>query len=150
VPDALSLEASAQTAAAPATAWAVLTDVTAWPEWTASMTSVERLDEGPLRIGSRVRIKQPGMPPMIWEVDEVREQHSFSWSSRMPGLRISGHHRLRPDPDGTTRIIVEIEQHGPLAGIVGLLTGGRSRRYLQMEAGGLKAASEVVDLSSDS
>ncbi len=122
--------------------WAVLTDVTTWPRWTRSMTSVERLDEGALRVGSRAKAKQPGMPPMTWHVDELRDNEVFTWSAKTPGVHTTGVHRLTANPDGTTEITLEIEQRGPLAGVVNLLTGARTRRYLGLEAAGLKAAAE--------
>ena len=107
------------------------------------MTSVERLDDGPLHVGSRARVKQPGMMPLIWEVTELRDQEVFTWATRSPGVRTVGVHRLDPNPDGTTRITLEIQQTGPLAWLIGLLIGARNRRYLGMEAAGLKAASEA-------
>ena len=123
--------------------WTVLTDVTTWPNWTTSMTSVQRLDDGPLRVGSRARIKQPRMPVMIWQVDEIRDREEFTWSAPAPGVRVTGIHRLVANPDGTTRIELEIQQRGPLSGIIGWLTAARNRRYLELEAAGLKAASEA-------
>jgi Polyketide cyclase / dehydrase and lipid transport len=44
-------------AAAPQRVWEVLADVENWPSWTPSVTSITRLDGGPLRIGSKVKIK---------------------------------------------------------------------------------------------
>jgi uncharacterized membrane protein len=125
-------------------AWRALTDVTDWPRWTASMTSVERLDDGPLRLGSRARVKQPGMQPLIWEVTEFADRSVFTWAARSPGVRIVGRHRIRPNDDGSTRITLELALSGPLAGVVKVLAGRRNERFLGLEANGLKAASEDV------
>lgn len=136
-----------QTAVATATtqqAWTALTDVTDWPRWTASMNSVEPLDGARLRPGDRYKISQPGLPVLVWRVTEVSAGESFVWEARSPGVRTVGFHRLDANPDGTTRISIGVDHSGPLAWLVGALTGARTRRYLKLEAAGLKAASETV------
>ncbi|GIF51557.1 hypothetical protein Afe04nite_60960 [Asanoa ferruginea] len=126
-------------------AWAVLRDVTDWPRWTASMTTVERLDDGPLRLGSQARIKQPGMPALVWEVTTFEDEAEFSWTNRSPGVRTVGRHLLHRNADGSTRITLELHQTGPIAGLLNLMSGRRNRRYLELEVAGLKAASEAAD-----
>ncbi len=123
--------------------WAALTEVGTWPQWTKSITSVEPLGPGSLEVGHRFKVKQPGFPASVWEVTEVREREAFTWVSSMPGVRTSGVHRLTSEPDGSVTITLELEQSGALAGIVRALTGRRTRRYVEMEAAGLKAASEA-------
>lgn len=125
-------------------AWDALTDVASWPQWTASMTVVERLDEGPLRAGSRARIKQPVFPWLVWEVSEIRERSEFTWFTTAPGTRTEGRHVLTRNPDGTTRITLVLDQTGPLGVVFGKLTAGKTRRFLALEAAGLKAASEAA------
>jgi uncharacterized membrane protein len=138
----MKLEKSVDTTADLDSSWAAITDITNWPRWTASVTSVERLDDGPLRPGSRARVKQPGMQSLIWSVTEWREQAEFTWVTRSPGVRTVGRHLIHRNPDGSTRITVELEQTGALAGLVNRLIGRRTARYLGLEAAGLKAASE--------
>ncbi len=137
-------EQTTSAAATVAQAWTALADVTAFPKWTKSMTEVRALDGAPLRTGNRYRIRQPGLPVIVWRATEVREGESFVWEARSPGVRTVAFHRLAANPDGTTQITIGLDQTGALAGLVGALIGGRTRRYLAMEAAGLKAASESV------
>ncbi len=122
-------------------AWSALSAVTTYPQWTSSMTSVTPLDGEQLRAGRRYRIRQPGFPPVVWRVTGVVDGESYQWEAHSPGLRTVAFHRLKPDADGVT-ITIGIEQTGALAGLMGALTGSRTRRYLALEAAGLKAAAE--------
>ncbi|GLZ81636.1 hypothetical protein Afil01_64430 [Actinorhabdospora filicis] len=130
------------TATAPVTpCWTALTDVADWPNWTASITSVTPLDTPEVAVGNRFRVVQPGLPALVWTVTEVAEGESFVWETRAPGARTVGWHRLTPVPDGV-RIDVGVTQTGALGTLVAALMRGRTRRYLTLEAAGLKAAGE--------
>jgi len=140
----MELSTSVEAAADLASTWAAIRDVESWPRWTGSMTSVERLDDGPLRLGSRARVRQPGMRALVWEVTAFAEQAEFSWTNRSPGIHTVGRHLVHQRGDGATRITLELHQTGPLAGLLNLFIGRRNRRYLELEADGLKRASEAV------
>ncbi|MFE9654654.1 SRPBCC family protein [Micromonospora sp. NPDC006431] len=138
------------TTAAPEHAWAALANVTTYPRWTASMSAVEPLDSPALAMGNRFRIRQPGLPPTVWRVDELRPGASFAWDSHVPGVHTVAYHRVEPEPDGTSRIDIGIRQTGALAWLVALLTAARTRRYLRMEAAGLRAAAEAAATAASS
>jgi uncharacterized protein YndB with AHSA1/START domain len=121
--------------------WAVLLDVEAWPTWTASMRAVRRLEGGALREGSRVEIRQPGFPKAVWEVTSLEPERAFTWENHSPGLRSVGHHELRAEGDGTV-VTLRLGQSGALAGVVGLLAGPRTRRFVDLEAQGLRRRCE--------
>lgn len=129
-------------AAPPADVWPALVDVAAWPKWTASMDAVEPLEAGPLRLGSRARVKQPRTPALVWEVTELTEGRSFAWQAKSPGVVTIGNHELSATSQGTTMLVLTVEHRGPFAGLIKLLMGGRTQRYLGMEAAGLKACAE--------
>ncbi len=82
--------------APPDVVWAVMSDGERWHEWTASVTSVRRLDKGPLRIGSRALIRQPRFPPAVWKVTALEPGHSFIWQSGMPLMWVYGEHSVEP------------------------------------------------------
>jgi hypothetical protein len=138
----MNFEQSTSTAASLTEAWSALADVASLPKWTSSMTSVEPLDGADLRTGRRYRITQPRMPVLVWHVSEVHEGESYIWENRLPGVHTVAYHQVAAEPGGGTRITIGIRQSGWFAGIAGALTGRRTRRYLELEAAGLKAASE--------
>lgn len=108
------------------------------------MISVTPLDAATLKVGHRFRIKQPGLPPTTWQVSEVREGESFTWEATAPGLRSVAYHRLSRNADGSTRIVIGVVQTGVLSALMGLLGATKTRRFLAMEAAGLKAAAEAA------
>ncbi|GGK69547.1 hypothetical protein Sme01_15100 [Sphaerisporangium melleum] len=124
--------------------WSILTDVERWPEWTPSVTSVRRLDEGPFALGSQARVEQPKLRPAVWTVTEIEPGVSFDWAARNPGVTTIGGHRLTARPNGTVECLLTIGHRGPLAPLIGLLTGSLTRRYLEMEATGLKHRAETT------
>jgi uncharacterized membrane protein len=119
----------------------VFSDVERWPEWTDSVTSVERLDPGPLQIGSKTRIRQPRLPVAVWEVTEVVEGSHFVWVAKGPGVTTVGGHYVENDGTGA-RAISRVDQQGPGGWLIGVLTKGLTNRYLAMESAGLKARAE--------
>jgi hypothetical protein len=79
-----------------------MTDVERWPLWAPPLKQVDSLDEPPLRVGSRVRIRPKRMPAALWLVTEVEHERSFTWmASPMPGLQVTGGHTLAAEGDAT-------------------------------------------------
>ena len=130
--------------ASPDRVWAALVDVERWPDWMASYTSVERLSQGPLTVGSAARVRQPGLSAATYTVTDLVPDEEFTWSSTTVGVRTTGRHVVQPRPDGRTALLLSIEQTGVLAGPVGLLLGPKIRRFLTIESEGLRAAAETT------
>jgi uncharacterized membrane protein len=121
--------------------WEVFSDVERWPEWTPTVESVERLDEGRIHVGSRTRIRQPKLREAIWEVTELKEGEYFEWVSKAPGIKTTGGHRVVSTPEGTVATAT-IVQEGPLGWLFGRLYAGLTRRYIATETEKLKQVCE--------
>ena len=140
----MRFEASIDVAASAQLVFDVYADVERWPEWTESVTSVERLDDGPLRVGARTRVRQPRLPVAVWEVTELIAGRSFTWVARGPGVRTTATHAVTPAGTDTSRSLVTatLDQEGLLGPLVGRMTKGLTERYIDMELRGLKARCE--------
>ena len=122
--------------------WEVFSDVERWPEWTPSVTRLVALDGPGLAVGKRFEIKQPRMPKLVWEVTELFPGTSWTWVQRSPGGLTVARHDVIAESDHRTQVRQQLDQRGPIGSLVGLLMGGMTRRYLDLEAKGLKARSE--------
>ncbi|WP_406816518.1 SRPBCC family protein [Mycobacterium sp. M23085] len=128
--------------AAPQLVWDAFTDVEHWPEWTASVTSLVGLDGSSLAAGRRFAIKQPGMSKLVWKVTEIDPDRSWTWVHSSPGVRVTARHDVIARPGGRTLVRQQLDQRGALGALVGRLMAGRTKRFLRLEAQGLKALSE--------
>jgi hypothetical protein len=116
---------------------AVLFDIERWPEWTSTMTSVRRMDDGPLSVGSRARVRQPRLIPAVWQVTELDRNSRFTWITHSPGVQLKAEHVVEPDGTGS-RAALSLRFSGPLGPLVARLVRGLSERYLAIEAAGLR------------
>ena len=137
----MDYETTIEIAADPDRVWTIWIDVERWPEWTQSVVTARRLDDGEFGVGSRTRLKQPKLPAAVWEVTEAEPGRSFVWVARSGGLTMIASHVVEPSVAGVTAQLT-FEITGPLSGVIGRLLGSRIRTNLRMEADGVKTRSE--------
>ena len=136
------LQHSVTIAALPERVWAVVVDVERWPERIPTVDAVERLDAGPLTVGSRTRLQQPRLPTAVWTVTELADGSSYTWESSSPGVTVTASHVVDPHPDGS-RLTLALTVSGPLSGIGWLLSRSLTKRYVETEAASIKRAAET-------
>jgi uncharacterized membrane protein len=124
--------------------WDVFSDVERWPEWTASVTNLVALDGPGLAIGMRFQIKQPKLPKLVWKVTAAAPGVCWTWAQHSSGGSTVAHHALTSMDDGRTLVRQAVDQRGLVGAIVGRLMLRTTRRYLEMEAQGLKVRSEQL------
>jgi hypothetical protein len=132
--NALTIEATVDTV------WRLTVDVENWPSVSPkTITSVVRLDEGPLRVGSRARIVQPGQPAAVWTVTRLDAGHDFTWQTARMGITIVGSHRLEPVGEHC-RNTLAVAVSGRGSRLFGWLFGGLLRRAIRLENAGFRDA----------
>lgn len=128
--------------------WELTENVEGWPAITPTMTTVERLDDGPFGVGSRARVKQPAQRPTVWTVTRFEPNHVFEWEAKVFGVRMVGRHTITPIADSSatpvTRNTLQIEMTGRGAGVLGRLSGGRIRKAITTENEGFKRTAEAA------
>lgn len=142
--DSVEIDAPAQLV------WEVFSDVERWPEWTASVTSLVARDGAGLGVGKRFAIKQPGMQKLVWKVTEIDPGSSWTWVQRSPGVRVTARHWVSALAGGRTLVRQELDQRGALGAPVGWLMVNKTKRFLDLEANGLKARSEQLSRADGS
>ncbi|WP_020674328.1 SRPBCC family protein [Amycolatopsis nigrescens] len=118
--------------------WRTLEAVEQWPEWTPTMSSVRRKDEGEFRVGSEVEVKQPRLTPAVWTVTELEPGRSFNWRTKGAGFRSTAEHQVMTGESGAVTVKLAFEISGPLSWPIAKFAGGLVRKYVDTEAESLK------------
>ncbi len=113
--------------------WRLTTEIGDWPAFMPTVQRLERLDAGPLRVGSTARLKQPGQTATVWTVTRLEPQRDFSWEARRPSIRMTGRHLLEPTGEGTRNTLV-LDLEGRGAGWFAALFGGLMRSSIHRES----------------
>ena len=126
-----------------AVVWGLTVAIDNLPSVTPTVTSVERLDPGPLAVGSRARLKQPRQAPAVWTVTELDEGRAFVWQTKRLWMTMVGIHRIEDLGGGTSRSRLGLELNGWGSRLLGALMGSMIRTTIATENAGLKAAAEA-------
>lgn len=132
--------------AQPNKVWDVIKDVEFWPEWSPTVTSVIRLDDGPFKLGSKAKIKQPGQPNSGWTVTEFIPGKRFVWETWRVGLHMRAYHEIETEGKGTTHAN-RLEATGIIAILLVPIFRSTIRRTLSKENLGLKTKCESENSS---
>ena len=98
-------------------------------------------------LGAKARIRQPRLPTVVWEVTKWEPGRSWTWTTTSPGARTEASHVLSRVSE---RTIAEqsITWSGPIGWLAAFVWRSVTRRYLAIEANGLKQRSEQVAIST--
>jgi hypothetical protein len=128
----MRFEADIRIKATPEAIWDAVADPETWPSWTKAVWRVKKLSEGPVGVGSRLRIT-------IWCIIPVRLHMTIT--EFVPGQRVamegkaliarmSRYYMLQPQ-NGRTRAIVGGEATGLLAPLTWVIGQVLSKEIVQ-------------------
>ncbi len=127
----------------PSHVWKVLLDVERWPEWTTSVSKIQRMDIGPLTLGSRTRIWQPKLMPAVWQVTSLDEKRRiFAWTTHTFGIKIVGRHQVEA-VGARSRVTLSLTYTGVIGAVLARAYRDLNWDYLAREANGLRGHCEA-------
>jgi carbon monoxide dehydrogenase subunit G len=122
--------------------WDVLSDVEGWPQRIDTVEAVEVITGLPVRIGTRIRLKQPKLPEGVWEVTVWDAPTYFEFRQGSGGVSSIAGHRVDALEGGRSRLTLTLEMRGLLVPIFGRIYRDLTNRYMTAEAEGIKSAAE--------
>lgn len=121
--------------------WTLTEDIESWPDYSPTMNEIRKLDDGPLTVGSRARVKQPWQLPAVWTVTALEPPVLFEWSTRMGTVTIVAGHQLAATEEGCRQALV-VDLAGAGSGLLGRLFGRRIAAAIAAENEGFKRQAE--------
>ena len=137
----MELQHTIEIAAPPEAVWKMLIDVERWPQWTASVSSVERAEKSVFGLGSQARIEQPKLAKSLWTVIRFEPARRFDWESRTTGSHTIAGHIIEPNGTGS-KVTLTVQVSGWAARLLQGFLKPLTERYMATEAEGLKKVCE--------
>ena len=145
-----SYETAIDISASSASVWALLGEVTSWPTWTPTVTTVRPLGDPKLSQGAIFEVKQPGLPKAKFTVESCVDGQSFRWSSHSNGVHSSADHVIESRGPKQCQVTLKFTITSRIVTVAWWMTRKRIRRYVDLEAQCLKAAAEKNERGSES
>lgn len=122
--------------------WDLTLDLEAIPSVTPTITAVDLLDDGPIRVGTRARLRQPGLPQRTWTVEEVEEPSRFVWATTLLGVRMLAIHRMEAVDGDRCELTLEVRFEGRGASLLSTVGRRSIGAALATEAAGFAEAAQ--------
>jgi hypothetical protein len=134
--------------ATPEVVFGLTVDIERLPQLTPTVTTVNRLDHGPLRVGSQARLKQPAQRPAVWTVDALEPDQRFVWSTTTSGMRMVATHVVEPTAKGS-RNSLYLDLSGIAATVLGPFLRRKIARVLATENEGFRREANRLMAGTD-
>ena len=136
----IRFEADVNIKAAPEAIWDVVADLETWPKWTKAIHKVKKLSEGPLSVGSRLRITIIVIIPvrLYMTITEFAPGQRVLMEGKTLLGRMTRYYKLQPQ-NGRTRAIAGGEASGllsPLTWVLGQVISNEIMQDLKMKIEG--------------
>ncbi|MBM3941181.1 MAG: hypothetical protein FJ318_09975 [SAR202 cluster bacterium] len=135
------LQATLLIAAPPKQAWRALLDFPSRERHSRRVQQVDLIGEGPLRVGSRFKLKVDGRTLMP-EVAEMMELQRLALRITAPGMSIDHVYELRAI-GGDTSVTIVGRYGGVFGSVMGKLMPRSFLRDLEDELAAIKSAAEI-------
>ena len=145
-----SYEVSVDLSASSASVWALLGEVTSWPTWTPTVTTVRPLGDPKLSQGAIFEVKQPGLPKAKFTVESCVDGQSFRWSSHSNGVHSSADHVIESRGPNQCRVTLKFRITSRMVRVAWWMTRKKVCRFVDLEALSLKVAAEKNERRLDS
>lgn len=128
----MRFEAGVTIKATPEAIWAAVADPETWPNWTDAVHRVQKLSEGPLGVGSRLRITVMCLIPvrLHMTITEFVPGQRVAMEGKTLLARMTRYYMLKPQ-NGRTRAIAGGEATGRLAPLTWLIGQAMSDEIMQ-------------------
>lgn len=128
----MRFEAGVNINATPETIWDAVADPEKWPQWTDAIHKVKKLSEGPLGVGSRLRITIIAIIPirLLMTITEFVPGQLVVMEGKALVAKMTRYYRLEAQ-DGHTKAVAGGVASGPMAPLVWLVGQVMSEQIVQ-------------------